>query len=115
MSKLKTRVENNVPDVAGALQTIRTKKSREQIKAERLMPFVPVIDEALAVGWKWSPIVMLIRESGGPSLTNADARALYAQIKSKGGPDDGTDVNDDMSRNASASAPRTGPKKEEAA
>ena len=69
------------PNVAGALEAIRSKKSREQVKIERLLPFVPVITEALDNGWKWSPIVTLIRKSGGPSLSKKDAEDLYAQIK----------------------------------
>ncbi|MFP6557771.1 hypothetical protein WJ542_05450 [Paraburkholderia sp. B3] len=73
--------EKRTPDVVGALQAIRLKKSREQIKSARLHPFVPVIDEALAHGWKWSPIVTLIRESGGPCLTKREAELLYAELK----------------------------------
>ncbi|WP_131753364.1 hypothetical protein [Burkholderia vietnamiensis] len=70
-------------DVDGALQVILSKKSREQVKAERLLPFIGVIDEALAHGWKWSPIVTLIRESGGPSLTKGQAEVLYAELKGR--------------------------------
>lgn len=77
----KMNLENVKPDVAGALQVIRAKKSREQIKTERFLPFVDVIDAALAADWSWSAIVKLIREKGGPSLTKKDAEALYAQIK----------------------------------
>ncbi len=83
--KQATKLERANPDVAGALQAIRARKSPEQIKAERLLPFIPVIDEALALGWKWSPIVRLIRESGGSSLTKAEAEALYVQIKRQAG------------------------------
>lgn len=115
MSKLKTRVESNAPDVAGALQIIRTKKTREQIKVERLLPFVPVIEEALTASWKWSPIAALIRESGGPSLTKVEAEALYAQIKGKRGPDDGTDISDNVPIGASASVPRAGAEQGEVA
>jgi len=77
--------EKVTPDVAGALQAIRSKKSPEQVKAERLLPFLEVIDEALAHGWKWSPILTLIRERGGPSLTRGEAERLYAQIKQQSG------------------------------
>ncbi|CAJ2791895.1 hypothetical protein ACRUKS_01625 [Burkholderia pseudomallei] len=69
------------PDVAGALSVVRSKKSREQIKIERLTPFVPVIKEALKIGWKWSPIVVLIRQRGGPSLSKKEAEKLFEQIK----------------------------------
>lgn len=78
-------LEQAKPDVAGALQAIRSKKSREQIKLERLSPFLEVIDEALAHGWKWSPILTLIRERGGPSLTRGEAERLYAQLKQQSG------------------------------
>lgn len=115
MSKLKTRVESNAPDVAGALQIIRTKKTREQIKVERLLPFVPVIEEALAASWKWSPIATLIRESGGPSLTKVEAEALYAQIKGKGGPDNGTGISDNVPIGELTSTPRAGAEKGEVA
>ncbi|KVN17521.1 MULTISPECIES: hypothetical protein [unclassified Burkholderia] len=75
------------PNVAGALSAIRSKKSREQIKLERLKPFVPVINEALKSGWKWSPIVTLIRENGGPVLSKKKAETLYQLIKSQCLPD----------------------------
>lgn len=113
MAKTKIRTEITKPDVAGALQVIRAKKSREQIKAERLLPFVPVIDEALAVGWKWSPIVVLIRESGGPSMTKADAQALHAQIKGQLSPDDETKVGEDVYVDDSTNASRVDAKKGE--
>lgn len=83
------KFENRKPDVAGALQAIRSKKSPEQVKAERLLPFLEVIDEALARGWKWSPILTLIRERGGPSLTRREAERLYAQLKQQSGNADG--------------------------
>lgn len=86
MAKKQEKVK---PDVAGALQTIRSKKSREQIKLERLEPFIEVIDEALAQGWKWSPILTLIRERGGPSLTRGEAERLYAQLRQQSGNADG--------------------------
>jgi len=79
------KFENRKPDVAGALQAIRAKKSPEQVKAERLLPFLEVIDEALAHGWKWSPILTLIRERGGPSLTRGEAQRLHAQLKGDAG------------------------------
>lgn len=77
----KSRSENGTADVAGALRTIRSKQSREQIRIERLRPFIPVIDEALANGWSWSPILTLIRQHGGPSLTKKDAEDLYRKSK----------------------------------
>ncbi|CAJ9727365.1 Uncharacterised protein [Burkholderia pseudomallei] len=83
----KTNLETVKPNVAAALEAIRSKKSREQIKVERLLPFVPVINEALESGWKWSPIVTLIRESGGPSLSKKEVETLYAQIKAQCLPD----------------------------
>lgn len=84
----KTSPEAVKPNVAAALKAIRSKKSRGQVKIERLLPFVPVINEALESGWKWSPIVTLIRENGGPSLSKKEAEALYDQIKDQGSPDD---------------------------
>jgi len=84
-----TTSENRKPDVVGALQAIRSKKSREQLKLERLLPFLEVIDEALAHGWKWSPILTLIRERGGPSLTRGEAERLYTQLKQQSGNADG--------------------------
>ncbi|WP_144154961.1 hypothetical protein [Paraburkholderia sp. BCC1885] len=77
----KTNLETVKLDVAGALHAVNSKKSRKQVKTERLLSFVQVIDAALAVDWSWSAIVKLIREHGGPSLTKKDAEALYAQIK----------------------------------
>lgn len=74
-------VKNVQPDVAGALEEIRSKKSREQIKVERFRPFVPVIKAALECGWKWSPILRLIRERSGPSLTKKEAEELYKANK----------------------------------
>jgi len=79
----KTSLEIVKPNVAAALETIRSKKSREQVKIERLLPFVQVIEEALKSGWKWSPIVTLIRETGGPSLSKKEAETLYAQVKDR--------------------------------
>ncbi len=76
-----TSLETVKPNVAAALEAIRSKKSREQVKIEHLLPFVPVIEAALDNGWKWSPIVTLIRKSGGPSLSKKDAESLYEQIK----------------------------------
>ncbi|RQT30490.1 hypothetical protein DF036_24230 [Burkholderia contaminans] len=84
------------PNVAAALQAIRSKKSREEVKIERLLPFVPVIKEALESGWKWSPIVTLIRESGGPSLSKKDAEALYEQIKDQCLPDDNGEAGENV-------------------
>jgi hypothetical protein len=84
----KMNLEVVKPNVAAALEAIRSKKSREQVKIERLLPFVPVIKEALESGWKWSPIVTLIRESGGPSLSKKEAETLYARIKDQCPPDD---------------------------
>lgn len=83
----KTNLETVKPNVAGALEAIRSKKLREQIKADRLRPFVPVIKEALNSGWKWSPIVTLIRENGGPALSKKKAEALYQLIKGQCLPD----------------------------
>lgn len=79
----KTNLETVKPNVAAALEAIRSKKSREQIELERLKPFVPVINEALKSGWKWSPIVTLIRENGGPALSKKKTEALYQHIKSQ--------------------------------
>jgi 2-oxoglutarate dehydrogenase complex dehydrogenase (E1) component-like enzyme len=79
----KTSLEIVKPNVAAALEAIRSKKSREQVKIERLLPFVPVIEEALKSNWKWSPIVTLIRENNGPSLSKQEAENLYEQIKSQ--------------------------------
>lgn len=78
----KTNLETVKLDVAGALHAVHAKKSRKQVKTERLSPFVQVIDAALAVDWSWSAIVKLIREHGGPSLTKKEAEELYAQLKS---------------------------------
>lgn len=69
------------PDVDGALAEVRSKKSREQVKAERFVPFVPVVEAALRQHWKWSPILQLIRKRGGPSLTKAEAERLYEASK----------------------------------
>jgi hypothetical protein len=93
-------------DVAGALEAIRSKKSREQIKAERLLPFVPVIKVALDKGWKWSPIVTLIRKSGGPSLSKKDAEDLYEQIKDQCVPDDNCEAGADVPPSANTSLHR---------
>lgn len=110
----KTPLETVKPDVAGALEAIRLKKSREQVKIERLLPFVPVINEALESGWKWSPIVTLIRKSGGPSLSKKDAEALYEQIKDQGLPDDDRRAGEDElpSENIVPNAPQSGAKEE---
>jgi len=90
MAKIQAKKsERKTLDVDGALQAIRSKKSPEQVKAERLLPFLEVIDEALAHGWKWSPILTLIRERGGPSLTRGEAERLYAQLKQQSGNADG--------------------------
>jgi hypothetical protein len=100
--------------VAGALEAIRSKKSREQIKIERLLPFVPVINEALDNGWKWSPIVTLIRKSGGPSLSKKDAETLYEQIKHQRLPGnaDGAAEDAPVSVNTPPNAPQAGAKEE---
>lgn len=110
----KTPLETVKPDVAGALETIRLKKSREQVKIERLLPFVPVINEALENGWKWSPIVTLIRKSGGPSLSKKDAEALYEQIKDQCLPDDNGDTGEHVPLpvNTPPHAPQTSAKEE---
>ncbi|HDR9192140.1 hypothetical protein [Burkholderia vietnamiensis] len=84
----KNTMEIAKPNVAAALEAIRSKKSREQVKIERLLPFVPVIDEALKSNWKWSPIIALIRQSGGPSLSTKVAQLLYEQIKAQHSPGD---------------------------
>lgn len=115
MSKLKTRIERGVPDVAGALQAIRTKKTREQIKMERLLPFVPVIEEALNAGWMWSPIAALIRKSGGPSLTKREIDGLYAQIKTKDGLDNSEKISGGVPTVESIDAPRAVAEKGEGA
>ncbi|MDR5855506.1 hypothetical protein P9239_06300 [Caballeronia sp. LZ062] len=75
--------ESAKPDVAGAMQAVRAKKSRAQIKAERFQPFVEVIDMALAENWSWSAIVTLIRKHDGPSVTKKEAEELYTQLKSQ--------------------------------
>lgn len=82
-------------DVAGALQTLRAKKSREQIKIERFLPFVAVIDEALLAAWSWSAIIKLIREHGGPTLTKKEAEDLYAQLRSKSALDRSTETGEE--------------------
>jgi hypothetical protein len=76
-----TTPEKTKPDVAGALQKIRAKKSPEQIKTERFLPFIPAITEALSNGWSWSSILTLIRDHGGPSLTKREAEDLYEKCK----------------------------------
>ncbi|KVE72452.1 hypothetical protein WI98_01065 [Burkholderia vietnamiensis] len=73
--------------MAGALSVIRSTKSRERIKLECLKPFVPVIKEALKSGWKWSPIVTLIRENNGPALSKKKAETLYQLLKGQCLPD----------------------------
>ncbi|WP_233827722.1 hypothetical protein [Paraburkholderia sp. ZP32-5] len=77
----KSRSENSAPDVEGALKAIHSKQSREQIRIERLRPFMRVIDEALKKEWSWSAILALIREHGGPSFTKKEAEYLRGKIK----------------------------------
>lgn len=113
----KTNLENVKPNVAGALEAIRSKKSREQVKVERLLPFVPAINAALENGWKWSPIVTLIRENGGPSLSKQEAETLYEQIKDQYVPDDDGEAGEGVPVlvDATPYAPQAGAKEEAAA
>ena len=110
----KNTMEIAKPNVAAALEAIRSKKSRGQVKIERLLPFVPVIKEALESGWKWSPIVTLIRKSGGPSLSKKDAEALYEQITDRCLPDDNGEAGENVPLpvNTPPRAPQTGAKEE---
>ncbi|AIP59859.1 hypothetical protein [Burkholderia pseudomallei] len=113
MSK-KNTLDITKPDVAGALSVVRSKKSREQIKIERLKPFVPVINEALKSGWKWSPIVVLIRQRGGPSLSKKEAENLYEQIKDQCVSDDNAKAGEGVPPSVNSPLHRLpfGPKKE---
>jgi len=115
MAKIaKTSLEIVKPNVAAALEAIRSKKSREQMKAERLLPFVPVIKAALDNNWKWSPIVTLIRKSGGPSLSKKDAESLYERIKDQRlpGSEDEAGEDEPVPVNTPQNAPQVGAKEE---
>jgi hypothetical protein len=115
MVMAKVTYETVKPNVAGALQSVRAKKSREQIKVERFRPFVHVIDAALAANWSWSAIVKLIREHGGPSLTKIEAEALYAQLKDQYAPNNDSEVGKGVPADESANASQAGVTKQAAA